>query len=203
MPNWTGRWQHESSLAYYRGGEKGSTVTLISRFLFLLVGRSQVVFSQKDIKLFPTGFYFFSREWGKWEERIQHCSAWTIIFSEKLFYLIKHSVFQSKTFCGNMPVQIQRSTGRKQIFRGGELSSQEIRGKFQREIYMLQCSVLQLLVAWCQSQVWSSFRSGICSTGSGTYAFLVLNVLNIGSWGCWGGGSKPLKLLGRLVSEGM
>lgn len=116
MPNCTGRWQHESSLAYYRGGEKGSTVSLISRFLFLLVGRSQVFFSQKDIQLFPSDFCFFSREWGKWEERMQHCSECTVIFSAKLFYLIKHSVLESKTLCGNIP-QSQRSPSirRKEI----------------------------------------------------------------------------------------
>lgn len=45
-PNCAGRWQRKSSLAYYRGGEKGSTLSSISRFLFLLAGSSQVVFSQ-------------------------------------------------------------------------------------------------------------------------------------------------------------
>lgn len=61
--------------------------------------------------------FFFPGEWGKWEERIQHCSAWTVIFSEKLFYLIKHSIFKSKTVCGNIPVQSQRypSIHRKEI----------------------------------------------------------------------------------------
>lgn len=60
------------------------------------------------------------------------------------------------------------STGRKLIFkgvkfRGGELSSQETRGRFQREIYVLQCSVLQLLVACCQSGVQAALEVTLAS----------------------------------------
>lgn len=116
---------------------------------------------------------------------------------KKLFHLIKHSVFESKTFCGNMrPLWIQRV----------EINFQRRwiiipRDKGQVPMGNLNAAMLSATVVGglVQSQVQNSFRSGICTPGSGTYAFLVLSLYF--PWGCWGGGTKPLKLLGRCVSE--